>query len=125
MGLLAVTVLPSFYSGNPINFTANTLTDAATSTEAETFTPSGTAVAAGTFSTAIVIHDALGASHVLTGNFTKTAANTWQYQLTVPTTDLKAGGNPVISSGTLNFNWGRAIDFASIECDRPDDLQSC
>ena len=101
-------------SGNPINFTANTLTDAATSTEAETFTPSGTAVAAGTFSTAIVIHDALGASHVLTGNFTKTAANTWQYQLTVPTTDLKAGGNPVISSGTLNFNGaGQLISPAS------------
>ena len=41
---------------------------------------------------------------MLTYNFTKTAANTWQYQITVPAADLAAGGNPVIGTGTLAFN---------------------
>ncbi len=91
-------------NGNAINFPLNTLTDAASSTLAESFTPTGTNTAAGTFSTSIVVQDALGASHVLTYNFTKTAANTWTYQLTIPAGDLKAGGNPVVSSGTLTFN---------------------
>lgn len=91
-------------SGNPVSFTTNTLTDAAAGTQSETFATSGTASTAGTFSTAIVVHDALGASHVVTYNFTKTAANTWQYQVTVPAGDLTVAGNPVVASGTLTFN---------------------
>jgi len=91
-------------NGQAINFTANTLTDAATGVLGETFSATGTNTAPGTFSTSIVVHDALGASHVLTYNFTKTAANTWDYQITIPATDLAAGGNPVIQTGTLLFN---------------------
>jgi len=91
-------------NGQAINFTANTLTDASTGALSETFSPTGTNAPAGTFSTSIVVHDALGASHVLTFNFTKAAANTWNYQITVPSADLAAGGNPVINSGTLAFN---------------------
>jgi len=91
-------------NGNPITFTGNTLTDAATGTQAESFTPTGTTTAAGTFSTSAVVYDSLGASHVLTYSFTKTAANTWQYQISVPAGDLAAGGNPVIGTGTLQFN---------------------
>ena len=91
-------------SGTPVTFSANTLTDAATGTQAVTFTPTGTPVVPGTFSTSIVVHDSLGASHVLTYNFTKSAANTWQYQITVPAADLAAGGNPVVGTGTLTFN---------------------
>ena len=91
-------------SGTPITFTANTLTDAATGTQAETFSPTGTSQAAGTFSTSTVVYDSLGASHVLTYNFTKTGANTWQYQISVPAGDLAAGGNPIIGTGTLQFN---------------------
>jgi flagellar hook protein FlgE len=64
---------------------------------------SGTAVG-GTFSTAVVVYDSLGASHVLTYTFTKTAANTWGYTVTIPAADLKAGGNPVVGQGTLTFN---------------------
>src|SRR5579883_3227070 len=91
-------------SGTPITFTANTLTDAAPGTQAETFSPTGTSQAAGTFSTSTVVYDSLGASHVLTYNFTKTGANTWQYQISVPAGDLAAGGNPIIGTGTLQFN---------------------
>jgi flagellar hook protein FlgE len=91
-------------NGSPVTFSANTLTDAATGTQAVAFNPTGTPVAAGTFSTSIVVHDSLGASHVLTYNFTKTAANTWQYQITVPPSDLAPGGNPVVGTGTLAFN---------------------
>lgn len=91
-------------SGKAINFTTNSLTDAATGTQAEAFTSTGTATPAGSFSTSMVVNDSLGASHVLSLNFTKTAANTWQYQITIPQSDLAPGGNPVISSGTLTFN---------------------
>jgi len=92
-------------SGTPVNFTANTLTDAGTSTQAETFATSGTAVPAGSFSTPVTVYDSLGATHVLTANFTKTASNTWNYTLTIPATDVGQTGAPVtVNSGTLLFN---------------------
>ena len=92
-------------NGQAINFSANTLTDAAAGTEAETFASSGTAVQAGSFSTPVTVYDALGATHVLTANFTKTAANTWNYTLTMPAADLGQTGGPVtVNSGTLTFN---------------------
>jgi flagellar hook protein FlgE len=51
------------------------------------------------------VYDALGATHVLTANFTKTAANTWNYTLTLPAADLGQTGGPVtVNSGTLTFN---------------------
>ena len=57
------------------------------------------------FSTAIGVYDSLGTSHVLSYNFSKTAANTWSYQITIPAADVGATGNPVVlSSGTLNFD---------------------
>lgn len=65
---------------------------------------SGTAVN-GTFSTSVAVFDSLGASHVLTFTFTKTAANTWDYNITIPAADVGATGNPVsIKTGTLTFN---------------------
>jgi flagellar hook protein FlgE len=65
---------------------------------------SGTAVN-GTFSTSVAVFDSLGASHVLTYNFTKTAANSWNYAITIPAADVGATGAPVtIQSGTLTFN---------------------
>lgn len=92
-------------SGNSINVTTNTLTDAATGALSETFAATGTAAAAGTFSTPVTVYDSLGAAHVLTANFTKTAANTWNYSVTIPAADVGATGNPVTAaSGTLDFN---------------------
>jgi flagellar hook protein FlgE len=65
---------------------------------------SGTAVN-GTFSTSVAVYDSLGASHVLTYNFTKTAANSWNYTITIPAADVGATGNPVtMKIGTLTFN---------------------
>ncbi|MGA2509705.1 MAG: flagellar hook protein FlgE [Candidatus Acidiferrales bacterium] len=91
-------------NGQAINFSANTLTDT-TGAEAETFATSGTAAQAGSFSTPVTVYDALGATHVLTANFTKTAANTWNYTLTLPAADLGQTGGPVtVNSGTLTFN---------------------
>ena len=91
-------------NGQPITFTTNTLSDAGTGALGEAFAPTGTAAVAGTFSTSSIVYDALGASHVVTYNFTKTAANTWNYQITIPAADLAAGGNPVVGAGTLTFS---------------------
>lgn len=67
-----------------------------------------------TFSTPITVFDSLGASHVLTFTFTNTAANTWSYSLSVPSTELNpvvpSGGGAavpqtgILSTGTLTFN---------------------
>jgi len=57
------------------------------------------------FSTPMSVYDSLGTSHVLTYQFTKTAANTWDYQITLPAADTGGTGAPtVVSSGTLTFN---------------------
>ncbi|HUA01639.1 MAG TPA: flagellar hook protein FlgE [Candidatus Aquilonibacter sp.] len=58
-----------------------------------------------TFSTPVTVIDAQGNSHVLTYNFTNTAANTWTYNITVPAADVGQTGNPVsVANGTLTFN---------------------
>lgn len=58
-----------------------------------------------TFSTPIAVYDSLGVSHTLTFQFTKTAANTWSYNATIPAADVGATGAPVgISTGSLTFN---------------------
>jgi flagellar hook protein FlgE len=92
-------------SGTPATISTNTLTDATTSTQAETFATSGQPVAAGAFSAPITVYDAQGAAHVLTTNFTKTAANTWNYSIAIPAADVGQLGNPVtVKSGTLTFD---------------------
>jgi len=64
--------------------------------------------AAGTFSTPIEVVDSLGVSHVLTVTFTKSAANKWDYAVTIPGAEVGAGtaGTPFpipAASGTLTF----------------------
>jgi flagellar hook protein FlgE len=91
-------------SGKAVTFTTNTLADAATGAQHETFAASGNSTT-GTFSTTVAINDALGASHVLTFTFTKTAANAWNYQIAIPAADLGQSGNPVVlKTGTMSFN---------------------
>jgi flagellar hook protein FlgE len=91
-------------SGTPVTFTANTLTDAAAGTQSEAFAASGSSTL-GTFNTSIAVNDALGASHVLTFAFTKTAANAWNYSITIPAADVGASGNPVVlKTGTMTFS---------------------
>ena len=90
-------------SGRAVTFTTNTLTDVA-GTVTEAFAASNTSTA-GTFSTTVAVNDALGDSHILTYTFTKTAANAWNYSITIPAADVGAAGNPVVlKSGTLSFN---------------------
>ena len=92
-------------NGSPIVISTNTLTDAALGTQTETFAPTAAPVTGGAFSTPVPIFDALGASHVLTFSFAKTAANTWSYSVTIPATDVGQTGNPVVlKSGVLSFN---------------------
>ena len=43
--------------------------------------------------------------HVLTVNYTNTAANTWTYNISVPAADVGGTGNPVqVGTGTMTFN---------------------
>ncbi len=61
--------------------------------------------AEGSYSTPITVYDSLGATHVLTFTFTKTAANAWTYSLTIPAADVGQSGNPVVlSTGNLTFD---------------------
>jgi len=57
------------------------------------------------FSSEVTVYDSQGAAHVLTYNFTKTAANTWSYDVTMPAADVGAAGKPVdLAKGTLTFD---------------------
>ena len=59
------------------------------------------------FSTPIEVVDSIGAAHVVTVNFTKTAANTWDYEVTIPGGEVTAGtpGTPhSLGTGTLTFD---------------------
>jgi flagellar hook protein FlgE len=59
----------------------------------------------GTFSEPVVVYDSLGNSHTLTFTFTKSASNSWDYQITIPAADEGGTGSPtVVNSGTLQFD---------------------
>lgn len=63
----------------------------------------------GAFSTPIEVVDSLGTSHILTVNFTMTAANKWDYKVTIPGEDVTAGtaGTPFPiagATGSLAFS---------------------
>jgi len=67
------------------------------------------------FSSPIQVVDSLGTTHVLTLNFSKTAANTWSYNVTIPGADVTGGtaGTPFPiagATGSLTFdNTGKLI----------------
>ena len=102
----------------PLQLGAGTISPPAATTQVEIQTnldATATAGSAnGTYSTPLTIYDSLGTAHTLTFTFTNTAANTWTYSLSIPSTDLNplpppGGGNPVpqsgiLSTGTLTFN---------------------
>ncbi|MBI3303935.1 MAG: flagellar hook-basal body complex protein, partial [Deltaproteobacteria bacterium] len=65
--------------------------------------------AASNFSTTVTVYDSLGQVHDLTFLSRKTAANTWEYRVVIPVTDVQAApANPdnliAVSEGTLAFN---------------------
>lgn len=57
-----------------------------------------------TFTASTPVYDSLGAPHVLTFNFTKTAANTWGYNVTIPGADVGSATPVTLNIGTLTFN---------------------
>jgi flagellar hook protein FlgE len=76
------------------------------------FDASATADATSDWSAPVTVYDSLGNTHVLTFNFSKTAANTWTYTVTVPPADVTGApaGVPYqiypaagASAPTLNF----------------------
>lgn len=56
------------------------------------------------FSSAVTVYDSLGASHILTANFTKTAANNWNWQLTIPGADVNAASAQTVATGSFVFD---------------------
>ena len=59
---------------------------------------------AATFSSPVQVIDSQGGSHILTVSFTKTGVNAWDYAVTIPAADLKAGGTTSIKTGSLTFD---------------------
>ncbi|GGG81706.1 flagellar hook protein FlgE [Edaphobacter dinghuensis] len=55
-----------------------------------------------TFSTPVQVYDSLGQTHQLTISFTKTAANTWSYNVSLPAGDYT--GTAANTTGTLTFD---------------------
>jgi flagellar hook protein FlgE len=72
---------------------------------------SGTAVGDSATSSSLPIFDSLGTSHTLTVSYTKTAANTWTYTASVPSSDITGGTGTTttVGSGTLNFDTSGAL----------------
>lgn len=90
----------------PIQLGAGTISPPTATGNAQlTLNLNATSVPGDTFSTPVTIYDSLGASHTLTFTFTNTAANTWDYSLAIPPTDLSTvGATGVLATGTLTFN---------------------
>jgi flagellar hook protein FlgE len=58
-----------------------------------------------TFGTPIAVYDSLGESHVVSVTYTKAAANSWNYSVSLPAADTGGTGAPTqIASGTLSFS---------------------
>lgn len=79
-------------------------TKATTSVQMSSNLDAGAAVGS-SFSTPLQVHDSLGTSHVLTFNFTKTGANAWNYDITIPAGEVGATGTTSsVATGSLTFD---------------------
>lgn len=90
----------------PLTLGAGTISPAtATSTVQLRTNLDATAAVGTTYSAPLKIYDSLGASHVLMFTYTKTATNTWDYQISIPAADVGGAVDPtVLQSGTLTFD---------------------
>lgn len=77
------------------------------------------------FSTSLTAYDSLGNSHLLTTHFSKTAANTWNYNIVGNTNEIVTAnydssninaslGLVRLASGNLTFTTGGALDTESV-----------
>ncbi len=57
-----------------------------------------------TFSSPIQVFDAQGVTHTLTVTYTETAANAWNYAVTIPAADVPVGAVTPLASGSLSFD---------------------
>lgn len=58
-----------------------------------------------TFSTPVTVYDSLGASHVLTVQYTNTGANSWSYNINIPAADTGGTGTATtVATGNLTFD---------------------
>lgn len=71
---------------------------------------SATAMGA-TFQSPISVYDSLGASHVLTVTYTKNSANSWSYNVTIPSSDVQGGtgATTTVASGSMTFDSSGAL----------------
>jgi len=83
--------------------------------------PAGTAQ----FATSLTVYDSVGSSHLLTTYFTKTAANTWTYNVVGSTNEIVTAnydaaninaslGLVRLASGTVTFTTSGALDTESV-----------
>jgi flagellar hook protein FlgE len=78
---------------------------------------SSTAVGASATASSVTVYDSLGTPHTLTVSYTKTAANTWTYSVSIPSTDITGGlgTSTQVGTGTLNFsNSGQLLPTSTI-----------
>jgi flagellar hook protein FlgE len=90
-----------------------TQTGTALGTITGTETPSFTGSSAAT--STVSVYDSLGTEHTLTVSYAKTAANTWAYNVSVPSSDITGGTgtSTIVGSGVLNFNTSGALTSIS------------
>ncbi|MGH9418203.1 MAG: flagellar hook protein FlgE [Terriglobales bacterium] len=58
----------------------------------------------GTFSDPVQVYDSLGGTHTVTATFTKTAVNTWGYNMTLPGADTGSPTPTTVASGSVSFD---------------------
>jgi flagellar hook protein FlgE len=66
----------------------------------------GTTTGTSVTPSAVTVYDSLGQTHDLTINYSAAGNNTWNYSVTIPSSDLSGGGTGTtqVGSGTLSFN---------------------
>jgi len=64
------------------------------------------------FSTSIEVYDSLGSSHIVSIDLTKSAANTWDYTVSIPDSDVATPPAPNVT-GQLVFDEGGRLDLTA------------
>jgi len=72
---------------------------------------SDTAIGGSATGSSLTVYDSLGSAHTLSVSYTKTAANTWTFAVTIPSADITGGtgATTTVGSGTLNFSSSGAL----------------
>ncbi len=95
-----------------INVGGGASTASATSNFSMTTNLDASAAVGDTYSpTPLAVYDSLGGSHLLSINYTKTGADTWSYNVSVPSSDIQngTGTSTSLGSGTLTFDSSGAL----------------